>query len=833
MSGSAMTSAPSDRVVPDTEALAALLRELPDPTVLIDSDGRLAWANREALRALDLRLEEAVGVSGLDLVHHDDLELALRAMVSVQGQEVGAPIEVRLRGADGWRLMELVGSPVPWLQAGAILLSLRDLTQRRRFELAHNETAVFRSLVHNSPAITMLVSPDGLVQSVSGALTRLLGHDPEHAEHTPLADLIAPSDRPAFEDALSRALEGSTSADPVRVPVHMLHHADEGSTPFELTFVNLVEDPTVGGLVVCGNDIAVRNRVESDLRNALSLLQATLDSTADGILVVDRQGHITSYNRRFAHMWHLPEDILQQGDDGRAIDFVLDQLVAPDDFLAKVEGLYSDPEAESHDTVEFRDGRVFERCSKPQSVDGAVVGRVWCFRDVTDRKELERQLSYQAFYDQLTGLSNKSLFQDRLAHAVARIRRNGGRLAVLFLDLDNFKTVNDSLGHWAGDDLLEKAAKILSDCLRVSDTAARLGGDEFAVLIEDVGGRTEVAALARRILEVFRRPIAVGTKKVSATMSIGIAYSTPGITSDQLLRNADLAMYKAKERGRNRYEEYRKAMHTKAVARLELEADLRHALECDELVPHFQPIVDLTTGSIVGLEALARWRHPHRGLLRSAEFIPFAEQIGLIADVDRHILESACRQAREFQNLGGGASPLTMSVNLSSCQSIDRGLVHHVAAIIDSSAIPPWTLMLEITESVMMRDAEAALAALGQLKSLGVRIALDDFGTGYSSLTYLERLPIDVLKIDMSFVAALESGAGNGLAPTIVQLARSLGHVAIAEGVESATQAECLRQLGCHLAQGFFYGVPQDAEATRGLLAHRRHELGDRPATDA
>ncbi len=808
---------PGEHVEP---IIGRLLGELPDTVIVVDSQGRVQWANRAAERLFNRSLRDSKGISGLELVHPEDLELVLRSLVSIQEKDVGTTIEVRVNTSFGWRLVEVIGAPVPWFEVGAVLLCLRDVTDRRRFELAHSEEARFRSIVQNSAAVTMLVDREGRVESVSGALTRLLGHDPELVENRPLADLVRHSDREALASALERASFGASAVSPVTVELGLTRHSGGEAVPFELTIVNLIEDPTVGGFVISAHDITDRSIAEHRLRQALSLLTATLDSTADGILVVDAAGRITSFNRRFCEMWRLPESALESRDDSAVPSFVLDQLEKPEVFITKVEELYSQPEVESDDTIEFKDGRVFERHSRPQKVDGTVVGRVWSFRDVTDRKRLEDELSYQAFHDSLTGLANKALFQDRLQHAAARIERTGGHLAVLFIDLDNFKTVNDSLGHAAGDELLTRVAEILVGCLRKVDTAARLGGDEFAVLVEDIKNHGDAAKLAERILVALRQPVTAGGKDVSATVSIGITFDTPGITSDQLLRNADLAMYTAKEHGKNRFEEFHTEMHATVVARLEVEAHLNRALKGRELVVHYQPIFDLYEDAIVGFEALARWRHPSRGLLAPISFIPFAEESDLITRIDAFVLAEACSRARDWQRDHG--QDLAISVNVSSRGLVDTNLAGDVAVVLDRVGIDPSTLILEITESGVMRDTEVAAANLRTLRSFGVRIALDDFGTGYSSLSYLERLPIDILKIDRTFVSAMtEKQVEIGLTPAIVQLAQTLGHTPIAEGVENALQVEHLRRFGCRLAQGYYLGVPKDGEETEKLLTAR------------
>jgi|SRR5665213_368232 len=806
--------------------LARLLNAFPEIVIVLDGQGNVLWANHLAEELFDRSLESAVGMSGIDLVHPDDLEIVLRSLETVQTKSIGSPLEIRAKIGDDWRLIELIGTPVPWFEKGAVLFSIRDLTDRRRFELARDNVARFRSLVHNATTIMMFVSPTGDVESVSGAMTRILGHDPEAVERQPLANIVAAPDRPALRVAIESALRNSSATNPVVQALRLLRRGGEDMISFELSIVSLVDDPTVGGLVVTAHDVSARVAAEMELRNTVrelretsSLLNATLESTADGLLVVGVDRSITSFNRQFAEMWRLPTNLVAARNDHRLIEHVADQLIEPSAFLARVNDLYSQPEAESNDTLEFVDGRVFQRLSKPQYVSGDVVGRVWSFSDVTEQKRLESDLAHLAFHDALTGLANRALFHDRVDQALARSERNDKYVAVLFLDLDNFKMINDSLGSFAGDELLRVVASTLVSSLPKSDTAARLGGDEFAVLIEDAPNREEVMQMVDRIMKILRQPVVVAGQELTSTVSMGITFGIKGHTGDQLLRNADLAMRLAKAQGKDRIEEFQDQMHVAVVQRLELEADLRRAVLSEEMRVHYQPIFDLVSGGIVGFEALVRWQHPTHGLLQPASFIAFAEEIGFIHNIDRFVLTEACSQARRWQSLGLAPAGLLMSVNLSAREISDSAIRESVSLSLLETGFEPTHLILEITESALMRDLAATIRNLQSLKSLGLSIAVDDFGTGFSSFSHLEQLPIDILKVDRSFVATITSLDGRpSLAPAIVQLAHTLGLTAIAEGVESQDQVGPLRDLHCRLAQGYHLGMPLDALETEDLL---------------
>jgi diguanylate cyclase (GGDEF)-like protein len=544
-------------------------------------------------------------------------------------------------------------------------------------------------------------------------------------------------------------------------------------------------------------------------REQLQLTSAMLSCSPDLMLRLDRSGLILAANAGDPTLLAVPPEQVV----GRPVAEVMPAAFAEPVLQHVARTLDSGV----MQTFEYQDGvQDFETRVVVSCTDQVLA----IVRNYTERKMLERQLAHQAFHDALTGLPNRALFSDRLDHALTRAARRGVLVAVLFLDLDRFKVVNDSLGHDVGDQLLVAVAELLRNCVRSGDTVARLGGDEFTVLLEDLATPADASQVAERIMAAMQAPFQLAGHEVCVSASLGIALSSgKGSTPEDLLRDADAALYRSKNRGKARYEVFDATMHARALDRLQLENDLRRGIERGDLRVHYQPMVELGTGRVAGVEALARWQHPTRGSIPPGDFIALAEESSLILPLSRWVLFESCRQASEWHRRYPDRPPLTVSVNLSVRQFQHPALVDEVAEALRETGLPPGCLSLEITESMMMEAAEATNAILRDLKAIGVRLAIDDFGTGYSSLGYLKRFPVDTLKIDRTFVAGLgRDPEDSAIVHAVIRLAHTLGLAVTAEGVETAAQRDELRATGCELGQGYYFAKPLPADAVEALF---------------
>jgi diguanylate cyclase (GGDEF)-like protein/PAS domain S-box-containing protein len=564
-----------------------------------------------------------------------------------------------------------------------------------------------------------------------------------------------------------------------------------------------------------------RQQIERELliRQNEERFRSLVGNTSDVIAILDPAAVITYASPPAERAWGRSTDALRGAS---LFEHLHDEdQAAARDLLSQVSGSPS-MNISSELRLRHADGswHDFEVIAKNMIADPGVGGVVVTFHDITQRKAFERDLQQLAFHDTLSGLPNRALFLDRLERALARADRYRRSIAVMFLDLDNFKVVNDSLGHEVGDQLLTAVAERLRSCLREEDTAARFGGDEMAVLLEEIMDEESVVEIARRISTAMAEPFILNGRELFASFSIGIALSTPGQDrADTLLRDSDLAMYRAKANGKAGFQVFDPSMTISAMERLELETDLRHALDRGELRVVYQPIMSLESGKVSELEALLRWDHPTRGLISPVQFIPLAEETGLIVQIGQWVLEDACNRTRAWHLSRPGEPLIAISVNLSARQFVQADLVETVARALFTSRLEPSCLKLEITESVLMRDVDGTIEKLWALKDLGVQLAVDDFGTGYSSLSYLKRFPVDTLKIDRSFVSGLGQDSNDtAIVRSVVALAKSLNLAVTGEGIETTEQLGQLQALGCDRGQGYLFAKPLSAAEIDDLL---------------
>jgi diguanylate cyclase (GGDEF)-like protein/PAS domain S-box-containing protein len=648
---------------------------------------------------------------------------------------------------------------------------------------------------------------------------RIFGFDPETFKPSfeAVVARIHPDDRASFEQAYAQSVanHGVYEFDKRIV-------LDDGSIKFihgsGRTFYNADGDPvrSVGTV----QDVTERKLVEERIVFTNTLLKTQLETSPDAILVVDENGRITSFNQRFAEMWQIQTELIDEGNDAPVLAAVAGAAKDQVKFLARVQHLYRHPEEAGHDEVETTDGRFIDRHTAPLRSDtGRYLGRIWFFRDITARKLADAQILRMARYDGLTGLANRTVFMERVRQAIARAKRGGKGFAVLYLDLDHFKDVNDTLGHPVGDELLKSVAARLLSHAREIDTVARFGGDEFAVVVADIGEPADAAILADTLIKALGDPFSIGGSEIRTGASVGISvYGADQPDAETLMSQADVALYRAKGEGRGDYRFFTDAMDTEVQTRVTVSGELRQAIAGGQLFLVYQPQVEMETGRITGVEALVRWRHPERGVLGPGEFVSVAEKSGLILGLGHWVLLEACRRAKAW--LDAGIAPGRVAVNLSGVQfKRPIELEKDITAVLAETGFPPDMLELELTETVLMEASLEHNDVLLRLRRSGITLAIDDFGTGYSSLDYLRRFPADRIKIAQNFVGRITTVPGNAaIVKATIGLARELGMMVIAEGVDSDEQLSLLRGWGCRDAQGFYFSEPLDRVDIEPLL---------------
>ncbi|MFN0182271.1 MAG: putative bifunctional diguanylate cyclase/phosphodiesterase [Aquabacterium sp.] len=670
-----------------------------------------------------------------------------------------------------------------------------------------------------APALTVCAAND--------AAARLLGQARDALPGARADALMATPEDLAYWDDAARHEPGTLQSDSVLVDAAgRLLQVQRRIQPLA---ADAAPDGTAGRhFLVTVRDMSAQAREAEERENLVAQLQATLESTADGILVTDLAGRIRVFNRRFAQIWGLPEDLLAHRDDAAIFDWMRRSVVDPDAYARQLASIAEATLLASSERIQLHSGQVLERVTQPQCSQGRPCGRVWSFRDLTDMVRAGQRIEALATTDALTGLANRRSMGQAMAQAIREVKRGGGTgPALLVLDLDRFKDINDSLGPALGDRVLKEVAERVKGCLRQGDLLARVGGDQFAVLIHDADMRgAEVTG--RRVLDAVAAPLTVDELQFTLTCSIGAAlYPADGTDAEALARHAESAMQRAKDGGRASMRFHQPRHDADLRERLKLDHAMRQALAAGRFRLHYQPQVDLASGGVIGAEALIRWRDPALGDIPPGRFIPVAEDTGFIIAIGDWVLADAVRQAAHWRHEG---LAIQVSVNVSALQFQQADFVERVRSVLAEADLPGSLLELELTESILVRDAEEALLRLDTLARMGVKLAIDDFGTGYSSLAYMKRFPIDRLKIDKSFIDGVPQDNGDaGIVRAIVQMSHAMGAKVIAEGVETEPQRAFLAGIGCDQFQGWLFAKALPAaefeERLRSTMRPSRRHL--------
>jgi diguanylate cyclase (GGDEF)-like protein/PAS domain S-box-containing protein len=720
----------------------------------------------------------------------------------VEFQKDQVNVAVRQTRVDYSKTRRLVSFLVVLAVTIAFVIAVFTVWQAQK---THRESEVQYRLLFDSNPLPMWVFERKTLKflAVNEAASRQYGFSSQEFLTMTIADIRPEEDLPALSEATAKTIRGLQEAT-------IWRHRKRNGAIIDVEIIS--HDLTFHGIeaeLIAARDVTERKLAEEAILFKTALLEAQAETTIDGILVVDEFDHIILANKQFGFHLEMPFELLSTRDDRIVLKHMTDKVEAPDAFIERVKYLNSHQDEKSRDELRLKNGKIFDRYSAPL-VDSNLHyrGRIWYFRDITHRKVAEERVQFLAYYDALTGLPNRTLLLDRLAKALAAARRQNNKLALLYLDLDRFKDINDSLGHSVGDLLLQGIAERLKTWGREQDTVARLGGDEFLIMLTSVKDISDAAVAAERLMDAMTAEFVVQGHSLSIGCSIGISiFPEHGTDTETLIKNADAAMYRAKESGRNNFRFFTEDMNDQAAERLALEHSLRLALPQNELFLMYQPQMDMATGKIVGLEALLRWKHPEFGLVPPDRFIRIAENSGLILPIGEWVLRTACSQARKWQE--EGLPVVTVAVNVSAIQFRQEGFCELIRRVLHETGLAPQYLELELTESLLLANPDVMLSVAHKLKAMGLTLAIDDFGTGYSSFGYLRKFQVSKLKIDRSFVCdvAVNSDAA-AITTAIITMAKSLHLKVIAEGVENEAQMSFLRAHQCDEIQGYYFSKP-------------------------
>jgi len=795
--------------------LRALVANAFDGIAVLDAFGMLTFASPPLCAILGKEEHEALGQPGLSFVDAvDAIEMRSLVLASDPGQRIG-PISLRVLVADGtWRPFEgyrtdLTADP----DVNGIVWNLRDASETRQaaLDLSRSEERL-QALAVGSSDVTVVNSLEGFAIYAGPSMERVFGYRQDEFVGSWYDAFVHPDD---LAGNVATATEALLAGHRTWSSRSRLRHHDGTWRWVDTRFTDLHDNPAIGGIVANIRDVTDETTAGLALKESESHYRSMVETAAECITIHALDGRIVFANARMAAMLGTSVEELERGT---IFDLIAEsnRPVAATKLGLRTQGVSEQSEL----TLVKKDGTTCEvlvSASPMRDGKGTITGALSMMTDITDRKLAEVENARLALEDSLTGVASRALVVDRVSQLVAQQGRHPGIAAVLFIDLDSFKSVNDAHGHSVGDRVLREVADRVRQAVRPQDTVGRYGGDEFVVVLDRLDTVGDAVAVADRIIEALNEPITIGGSQVWARASLGISL-TPVDTADALMRDADLAMYRAKERGGGCFELFDASVGLRVKQGQDFERDLRAAVDNHEFRLHYQPVMSLD-GRLCGFEALARWHHPRRGMVTPAEFIPVAESTGTIVALGQWILEQACHDLDRWRQRPGW-SELTMAVNLSGRQLVGPGILQSVASVLASHDFAPSALCLEITESVLMDDTFAVTTALTSIHDMGVRLAVDDFGTGYSSLLYLRRFPVDALKLDRSFVSGVdENPLDSIIVRSVIDLAHSLGLTSVAEGVETGGQLTALQSMGCDLAQGYFWspGIPA-AEVDR-LLA--------------